>query len=33
MNDYAKNKKLSCLEYWDVNNLHDWAMSRKLLVK
>ena len=32
MNDYGKGKELSCLKYWDVNNLYDWVMSQKLLV-
>ena len=27
-----KNKELSCLKYWDVNDLYGWAMSQKLLV-
>ena len=27
-----KNKELSCLQYWDVNNLYGWVMSQKLLV-
>ena len=27
MNDYDKNKELSCTQYWDINNLCDWAMS------
>ena len=30
--DYNKNKELSYLQYWDVNNLYSWAMSQKLLV-
>ena len=31
--DYDKNKELSYIKYWDVNNLHGWAMSQKLPVK
>ena len=30
MKDYDKNKKSSYLKYWDVNNLHGWAVSKKL---
>ena len=26
INDYDKNKDF---QYWDVNNLYDWAMSQK----
>ena len=32
MKDYDKNKELSYLQYWDVNNLHAWAMSQKFPV-
>ena len=32
MKDYDKNKEPSYLKYWDVNNLHGWAMSQKLSV-
>ena len=30
MKGYNKNKLLSYLMYWDPDNLHGWAMSRKL---
>ena len=30
MKAYDKNKESSCLKYWDVNNLYDWAMLQKL---
>ena len=32
MKNYDKKKKLSYLQYWDVNNLYRWAMSQKLPV-
>ena len=25
--DYDKNRERSYLKYWDINNLHGWAMS------
>ena len=27
--DYDKNKELSYLQYWDVNNLNGWVMLQK----
>ena len=30
--DYDKNKESSCLKYWNVNDLHGWAISQKLPV-
>ena len=32
MKDYDKNKELSYLQYWDVNNISGWGMSQKLPV-
>ena len=29
LKDYNKNKELSYIQYWDVNNLYGWAMSQK----
>ena len=28
--DYDKNKELSYIQYWAVNNLYGWTMSQKL---
>ena len=33
MKNHEKNKESLYLQYWDVNNLHGWAMSQKLPVK
>ena len=33
MIDYDKNKELSYLQYWGVNNLYGRVMSQKLPVK
>ena len=33
MKEYDKNKELSYLKYWDVNNLYVWAISQKLPLK
>ena len=30
MKDYSKNKELSYIQCWDINNLYGWAMSQKL---
>ena len=30
MEDYDKNKESSYIQYWDINNLYDWAMSQNL---
>ena len=32
MKVYDKNKELSYIQYWNVNNLYAWAMSQKLPV-
>ena len=32
MQDYDKNKELSCFQYWNANKLYSWAMLQKLLV-
>ena len=29
MKDCDKNRELSWLQYWDVNNLHGWTMLQK----
>ena len=29
MKNYDKNKELSYAQYWDANNLYQWAMSQK----
>ena len=30
MKDYDKNKELSYVQYWNINDLYAWAMSQKL---
>ena len=30
MKNCNKDKELSYLKYWDINNLHSWAMLQKL---
>ena len=32
MKNYDKNKELSYIQYWNINNLYGWAMSQKLPV-
>ena len=32
MKDYDKNKESSYIQYWDVNNLHEYAISQELPV-
>ena len=32
MKDYDKNKGITYLQYWDVNNLHGWAILQKFTV-
>ena len=32
MKNYDNNKDSSYFKYWDANNLHGWAMSKKLRV-
>ena len=32
MHKRYENKKSSCLQNWDVNNLYDWTMSQKFPV-
>ena len=32
MKDYDRNKESSYIQYWDVNNLSDWAISQILPV-
>ena len=32
MKYYDKSKEWSFIQYWDVNNIHVWAMSQKLPV-
>ena len=32
MKDYYKNKEQSYIQYWDINNLYGWEISKKFLV-
>ena len=32
MKGYDKNKQLSYIQFWDVNNLYGWAMSQNVPV-
>ena len=32
MKYFIKNKESSYLKYWDVNDMHGWAMSQKIPV-
>ena len=32
MKDYDKNKESSHTQYWNANNLYDWAISQKPLI-
>ena len=33
MKSHDKNKELSYIQYWDVNDLFEWVMSEKLPAK
>ena len=32
MKDYDRNKELSYMQYWDVNDLYGWVLSQNLAV-
>ena len=32
MKDYDKNTESSYIQFWNANNLYDWAMSQNLPV-
>ena len=32
MKDYGRKKGSSYLKYWDVNNIHGWVISQRMLV-